>query len=219
MHIFHQQFIFQRTAPRQVQRCWCCLLFGWLALVALTCASCFPAGNSVTSQRPRPTVPPFSQPTHISIPSLGLDAAILPVGTDRYGAMEAPGAGHPASDPIWSSTFWWKLGAKPGQPGNAVLAGHVDRIDGGYGPFWNLGLIQPGDQITITEQDGQVYTFQVTQASAFPVADGGPNDPLIQRVFGPATTANLNLITCYGDWIGTEFNKRLVVFSTLVSNK
>ena len=64
-----------------------------------------------------------------------------------------------------------------------------------------------------------IPTTNRAQVQASPIPDGGPNDPLIQRVFGPATTANLNLITCYGDWIGTEFNKRLIVFSTLVSTK
>ncbi len=192
----------------------------YLALVALLGAACsLGTHNTTGSQRQRPAASPFSQPTHLSIPSLGVDAPILPVGTDHYGAMEAPGAGHPARDPIWGSAFWWKFGAKPGQPGNAVLAGHVDRPDGSRGTFWNLGQIQPRDQIIITEQSGQRLTFQVTQVRAFPIPDGGPTDPVIQRVFGPAATANLNLITCYGDWIGTEFNKRLVVFYTLVSSQ
>ena len=131
--------------------------------------------------------------------------------------MQAPGAGHPASDPIWATAFWWKLGAQPGQPGNAVLAGHVDRNDGSRAVFWNLGQIQPGDLITITTQSGQTLRFQVTDVEAFDNPDGGPNDPVIQRVFGPASTANLNLITCYGSWIGTEYNQRLVVFSTLIT--
>ncbi len=145
-----------------------------------------------------------------------MDAPIIAVGEDQYGAMEAPGAGHPASDPIWGTAFWWKYGAMPGQPGNAVLAGHVDRNDGSRAVFWNLRQIQPGDDISITEQSGQVFTFQVTHIQAFDNPDGGPNDPIIQRVFGPAATANLNLITCAGSWIGTEYNQRLVVFSTLV---
>jgi hypothetical protein len=196
------------------------ILLCCLTLLALFCAACSPGlSGAAHHQSQHHPAPPFSQPTHLSIPSLSLDATILPVGTDRYGAMEAPGAGHPASDPIWGSAFWWKFGAKPGQPGNAVLAGHVDRNDGSRAAFWNLGQIQPGDQITITEQAGQRFTFQVTQVRAFPIPDGGPTDPIIERVFGPATTANLNLITCYGDWIGTEFNERLVVFSTLVSSK
>jgi sortase (surface protein transpeptidase) len=193
------------------------LLFGYLLVGAIVCAACGPEARRASDQHQHPSVPPFSQPTHLSIPSLGVDAAILPVGTDHYGAMEAPGAGHQASDPIWGSAFWWKFGANPGQPGSAVLAGHVDRSDGSRAVFWNLSQIEPGDQITITEQGGQTYTFQVTEVASFPNPDGGPADPTIQRVFGPATTANLNLITCYGDWIGTEFNQRLVVFSTLMS--
>lgn len=141
----------------------------------------------------------------------------MPVGINSYGAMEAPGAGHAASDPIWGTTFWWKDGAQPGQTGNAVLAGHVDRNDGSHAVFWNLDRLQPGKVITITMQSGQTFTFRVTSVEAFNNPDGGPNDPIIQRVFGPATSANLNLITCYGTWVGTEYNKRLVVFSTLVT--
>src|SRR5260370_32778816 len=139
---------------RRLWRRW--LLCGRLALVASACASCGAGGPGAAAgnQRQRPTAPPFSQPTHLSIASLGVNAAIVPVGTDHYGAMQAPGAGHPASDPLWGSAFWWKFGAKPGQPGNAVLAGHVDRNDGSRAVFWNLGRVQPGDQIIITEQAG-----------------------------------------------------------------
>jgi LPXTG-site transpeptidase (sortase) family protein len=158
-----------------------------------------------------------SQPSRLRIPSLGMDAPIIPVGEDRYGAMEAPGAGHPASDPIWATAFWWKQGPTPGQPGNAVLAGHVDRNDGSRAVFWNLPRIRTGDHIVIINQSGQTLTFQVTDVEAFASNNSGPNDPVIQRVFGPATTANLNLITCYGSWIGTQYNKRLVVFSTLIA--
>jgi sortase (surface protein transpeptidase) len=187
-----------------------------LALVLLFCAGCG-KGDASQAVGQRHTPPPFSQPAHLGIPSLGVDAAILPVGADRYGAMQAPGAGHPPSDPLWGSAFWWKYGALPGQAGNAVLAGHVDRNDGRHAVFWNLGRIQPGNQIIITEQAGQSFMFQVTQVTAYPIPDGGPHDPVIQRVFGPAASANLNLITCYGDWIGTEFNERLVVFATLIT--
>ncbi len=188
-----------------------------LALIALACTSCGP-GNSSTTQVHPASAAPFSQPTKIQISSLGMDAPLIPVGEDRYGAMEAPGAGHPARDPIWATAFWWEKGVQPGEVGNAVLAGHVDRNDGSRAVFWNLRDIRQGDQIRITEQGGQVFTFQVTAIEAFANPDGGPSDPVIQRVFGPASTANLNLITCDGNWIGTEYNKRLVVFSTLMTS-
>lgn len=158
-----------------------------------------------------------SQPSAVRIPSLGMDASIIPVGETRSGAMEAPGAGHPASDPIWATTFWWKQGPTPGQNGNAVLAGHVDRNDGSRAVFWNLSQMRAGDHIIITNQAGQTLTFRVTEVEAFSNTDGGPGDQILQRVFGPASTANLNLITCYGTWIGTQYNKRLVVFSTLIA--
>ncbi|HEU5199494.1 MAG TPA: class F sortase [Ktedonobacterales bacterium] len=188
----------------------------YLALVLLVCTSCGP--GEPAHQGTHPLVNAHSsQPVRLQVPSLGIDAAIQPVGEDRYGAMEAPGAGHPASDPIWGQAFWWKFGAQPGEPGNAVLAGHVDRNDGSRAVFWNLHSIQPGDKIIITEQGGQKYTFQVVSIEAVDNPTGGPTDPVIQRIFGPATTANLNLITCGGDWIGTEYNQRLVVFSTLAA--
>ncbi|HLV98135.1 MAG TPA: class F sortase [Ktedonobacterales bacterium] len=192
-------------------------VFGLLCAL-LVLASC---GQGITATTP--TGQSFhpelaaNQPSRLVISSLGMNAPIMPVGLDQYGAMQAPGAGHPASDPIWATSFWWKQGALPGQPGNAVLAGHVDRNDGSRAVFWNLSDIQTGDTILIINQSGQTLTFRVTNVEAFTDPDGGPHDPVIQRVFGPASSANLNLITCYGSWIGTEYNKRLVVFSTLVS--
>ena len=188
----------------------------YLALILLAGTSCGPGQPAHQTAHPLLNTR-FSQPIRLQVPNLGIDATILPVGEDRYGAMQAPGAGHPASDPIWGQAFWWKLGVQPGQPGNAVLAGHVDRNDGSRAVFWNLRDIQQGDQIIITEQASQKYIFQVVSVEAVDNPTGGPNDPVIQRIFGPATTAHLNLITCGGDWIGTEYNQRLVVFSTLVA--
>jgi sortase A len=195
------------------------LTIAGLLCTLLALASCGPSlfADGTTNQA-TPSANISSQPIRLRIPDLGIDASIQPVGENRYGAMEVPGAGHPVNDPIWNTAFWWKPGTTPGQPGNAVLAGHVDRVDGSRGIFWNLSQLQPGSRISITDQLGRTFTFQVTSLESFANPDGGPNDPIIQRVFGPAPTANLNLITCYGSWIGTEFNKRLVVFSTLVTS-
>jgi len=194
------------------------VMFSGLLCATLVLGSCGPGlfADAATNHAISPNIAQ-NQPGRLRIPALGVDGPIMPVGVDRYQAMETPGAGHPASDPIWNTAFWWKLGTVPGQPGNAVLAGHVDRSDGSHAIFWNLRQIQPGDHISITSQSGQTFTFRVTSVESFTNPDGGPNDPVIQRVFGPASTANLNLITCYGSWISTEFNKRLVVFSTLIT--
>lgn len=42
------------------------------------------------------------------------------------------------------------------------------------------------------------------------------NDPTMGRSFGPALAPQLNLITCWGQWDGNDYNERLVIYSTLV---
>lgn len=145
-----------------------------------------------------------------------LDAPILAVGADATGAMIAPRAPS-SSDPIWSSVYWWDLGALPGQTGNAVIAGHVNRPDASPSTFTNLNLLVPGDHIEVVTAGGQALTFVVTSKETPLIQDHDPGDPAFIRVFGPSLTSNLNLITCWGEWIGNTFNRRLVIHSTLVS--
>ena len=43
------------------------------------------------------------------------------------------------------------------------------------------------------------------------------NDPTMGRIFGPALTPHLNLLTrAWVNWDGKEYNQRLVIYSTLV---
>ena len=46
-------------------------------------------------------------------------------------------------------TAWFAPGVRPGQPGNAVIAGHVDYA--GIGPvvFWNLRTLTPGAEVWV----------------------------------------------------------------------
>lgn len=154
-------------------------------------------------------------PVRLIVPKLGLDARILSLGPDATGAMQAPRNGD-ASDPIWSEVYWWNVGALPGQVGNAVIAGHVNRPDASPSTFTHLDRLVPGDTLAIVTQNGQTLNFVVRDKNAPLVYVHGGTDPTIQRIFGPATTPNLNLLTCWGEWDGTQFNRRLVVYATLV---
>ncbi len=73
----------------------------------------------------------------LSIPSLKIDTAIQPVGLTKEGNM-----GVPSSE---SDVGWLKQGPKPGEAGNAVLAGHFDSARGGSAVFYNLHKLKPGD--------------------------------------------------------------------------
>ena len=155
-----------------------------------------------------------SLPVWISSPKANIDGSVIQVGVDQTGAMAAPEGAN--NDPVWFQGFWWQYGAIPGQIGNAVIAGHLDRKDGSPALFWGLRRLAVGDSVYVRNALGQTLHFVVTEVKTFYNPTGGPDDPVMQRIFGPAQTANLNLITCTGDWTGKEYTKKLVVFTTLV---
>jgi hypothetical protein len=172
---------------------------------------------TATAALPAPTDTPAVQyplPIRITSPAANINGSVIPVGVDSTGAMAAPEG--PNSDPVWFEGFWWQYGVKPGQVGNAVIAGHLDRKDGSPALFWGLRRLKVGDSVYVRTEMGTQLHFVVTKVQTFYNPTGGADDPIIQQIFGPATTPNLNLITCTGDWTGKEYTKKLVVFTTLV---
>ncbi len=96
-----------------------------------------------------------------------------------------------------------------------MIAGHLDRKDGSPAVFWFLRSLKIGDSVYVRNGAGTTLHFVVNEIETYLNPTGGPDNPVLQKIFGPASTANLNLITCAGDWTGTEYNKKLVVFTTL----
>jgi len=155
-------------------------------------------------------------PHRLIIPKMGLNAKIDALGPDPTGAMQAPQPSNPNA-PVLRDVYWWDVGALPGQVGNAVIAGHINRPDGSPATFGNLYLLNPGDRFQVVTADGTVLTFAVTATDDPLVYVHGGNDPTIQRIFGPADSPQLNLLTCWGKWDGAQYNRRLVVYSILVA--
>ena len=73
------------------------------------------------------------------IPSIGVNAGILPVGVTRSGRLAV---GRSVRD-----VYRWRDGVLPGQSGSAVLAGHT--WSRGPGVFDRLGRIEPGDRVHV----------------------------------------------------------------------
>lgn len=172
-----------------------------------------PTATSTATALPSPTPTPYPLPAWITAPNAHINASVTQVGADSTGAMAAPEG--PNDDPVWFTTFWWDLGPKPGQIGNAVIAGHLDRKDGSPAVFWFLRSLKIGDSVYVRNGDGTTLHFVVNDIETYLNPTGGPDNPVLQKIFGPASTANLNLITCAGDWTGKEYTKKLVVFTTL----
>ena len=87
----------------------------------------------------------------LRIPSLGIDAPVLPVGVDAHGEMEVPAA---------TDVGWYRFGPAPGAEGSAVLAAHVD-YDGRRGVFFELRRLEPGARLDVTFADGSVQVYEV----------------------------------------------------------
>ncbi|HVB75152.1 MAG TPA: class F sortase [Ktedonobacteraceae bacterium] len=159
-----------------------------------------------------PADAPWS-PAQLQIPAIHVDAPVMDVGRTASGAMDAP-VSKAYNSPYWSNVFWYDAGAAPGQPGNAVIAGHVNRVGGDPAVFWSLSSLQPGDAVTIKTNDGTSINYVVNQVVRYPA--NYPGQEAINAVFGPTTGHHLNLITCSGVWTGSGYDERLVVFTTQV---
>ena len=138
-------------------------------------------------------------PAELDISSIGVTAAVAPVGTVIAPAPFLGGESVStfAVPPDASSVGWWADGPLVGVPGMAILLGHSQI--GGYAVFNRLGELHAGDQVTVVDGTGSSRAdFHITQV----VADVPKNDPqALRRVLSEnAESAQLALITCGGDF-------------------
>jgi len=151
-------------------------------------------------------------PVRLEIAAIGVDAQIEHVGLtpEPEKAMDVPKA--------WMNTAWYNKGYLPGEPGNAVVAGHLDSSTGGPAVFWDLDKLNVGDEVVVTYANGDRYTFMVEDWKLY---DHNAQGSIIDSIFGKSQTSDLNLVTCDGAWDhgAATYSKRLVVFTTLVPEK
>jgi sortase (surface protein transpeptidase) len=165
-------------------------------------ATATPAVAGTAAPAPRPPAPSTAVPDRLRLPAIGVDAHVESVGTTPQNAMDVPTDLHDVG--------WYAAGARPGQPGDAVIDGHLDWYTGSA-VFANLSRLQVGDLAVVVDAGGTAVTFRVTSVASYPV--GQPPSDLFNRQ-GPA---RLSLITCGGSWDGHQYNRRLVVDAELLS--
>jgi sortase (surface protein transpeptidase) len=142
-------------------------------------------------------------PVRLRIARISVDAPVGEYGIDlETGQMDVPAN--------VSEVGWYRFGPKPGEPGSAVLAAHVD-LDG-YGPgvFFDLEVLEPGDRIEIVYADDTKRTFEV-EARATYLKDELPLDVIFSREGPPALT----LVTCGGDFNSSisSYDSNVVVYA------
>lgn len=155
------------------------LRVGLVAGLALGLAS---GGPAVAAQDVGPGVAPVA----IDVPVLGAHAAVVPLGEDDDGGMQAP------TDP--DTVGWYAPGAGIGVPGNALLDGHVD-WGGRPRAFGLLRRLAPGDEVRLADASGDVLVYAVDWTRLY-AADAAPLDEIFEQ--GPRE--EITLITCGGQF-------------------
>lgn len=143
-----------------------------------------------------------STPVRLEIPSIDVDAAVEARGLDSKRNIATP--------KDYRDVAWYSLGPRPGEPGNAVINGHVSWWTGDA-VFTHLARLRTGDSVRVVRADGRVVTFNVTGKQ---VVDANAR---IASLFAPSTQSTLTLITCQGVWnpLTQSTNQRLLVSAAL----
>lgn len=143
------------------------------------------------------------EPQVLEIPAIGVKAEVQHLGTTKSGEMAVPDNEEDVS--------WFSPGYEPGENGRAVIAGHVDGVDG-PAVFWDLIKLKKGDEVRV-KGDGQELVYRVHTMESVPLelAD-------VPGIFGYASSPELVLITCSGtyDFSRGTREERLVVYASLV---
>jgi LPXTG-site transpeptidase (sortase) family protein len=142
-------------------------------------------------------------PARLVISRIGVNARIEARGLDASRNMLTPKDFHDVA--------WYNLGPLPGQPGNALMNGHVDWWTGSA-VFTRLSQLRPGDIITVVRGDGTRLSFKVTGRRVVTA------DARVASLFAPSKVASLTLITCTGAWDPSILSAthRLLVSAVLV---
>jgi Sortase domain len=165
------------------------LLIGWL-LMAID-----------RQGQPQPVAAAPAGPSTLSIPRIGVRAAIVGVGRKPNGAMQVPDPGH---------VGWYRLGPRPGDPGPAVLVGHVDSRTG-PAVFYRLSQLRLGDEILVGQPNGTTTRFLVGRLERHPKT-ALPTT----RIWPKTTRPLLRLITCAGSFDHTtgHYRDNLILFAS-----
>jgi hypothetical protein len=187
----------QREAPRQVPRGDAAQLARMAELRPIVLhgkregLGTGPTGPLTNAKRP-------GTPTSFAIPSLGVDATVEPVGATETG-IEVPQIGRAG---------WFEAGPRPGEPGRAVLIGHLDGKTV-PGVFQHVPELPNGAQIVVRDNQGGTHPYAVVgklqvEKSQFPASS----------VYGPSERPVLVLITCGGVYVpGEGYSSNVIVYA------
>ncbi len=150
------------------------------------------------------TYPIAADPVQLRVPVIGVDSPLQRLDQLPDGSVGVPDRPDVAG--------WYVGGPRPGQPGPAVILGHVDSRDG-PGVFLKVARLTDGAVIHIDRADGSTVSFQVTEVARVPKTRF-PTD----LVYAPTLRPTLRLVTCGGsfDQSRRTYADNVIVFASQI---
>jgi sortase (surface protein transpeptidase) len=142
-------------------------------------------------------------PVRIEIPAIGVTSSLDRLGRAPDKTVQVPSR--------WEVAGWYAPGTRPGDPGSAVILGHVDSKSG-PAVFYRLRELRRGDLVEVARADGSTVRFAVQRTEQYDKRRF-PTD----EVYYPTLTPALRLVTCGGEFDATagHYRSNIIVFATL----
>lgn len=180
-----------------------------LVLAAVGCAPVPVAGEAPVPIPPalpeRPEEQSRVEPVSVAVPGIGVDSPLLRLGLTTDGSLEVPTVEES------KTAGWYALGPAPGDPGPAVIVGHVDG-GGEPGVFFALHRVSVGAEVLVHREDGSELRFVVDRVREVAKA-AFPTD----EVYGWTERPELRLVTCGGsfDRARGSYRSNVLIFAHL----
>ena len=144
-------------------------------------------------------------PVRIDIPKIGVSSFLIRLGRAPDGTVETSGESR------WNVLGWYALGTRPGDPGSAVILGHVDSKRG-PAVFFRLRELRRGDEVRVKRADGSWLRFVVQRTEQYDKQRFPTDD-----VYYPTLTPGLRLVTCGGEFDATwgHYRSNIIVFAAV----
>jgi LPXTG-site transpeptidase (sortase) family protein len=145
-----------------------------------------------------------ARPVSLDIPAIDVSTQLIHLGVTKAGTLQVPTSTVVAG--------WFTGSPRPGEPGGAVIAGHIDSFRG-PAVFYRLQKLHPGERAYVRRADGTLAVFRITRVRSYLKTQFPTN-----AVYGPTPDAQLRLITCGGtfDRATGHYLSNTIVYATLV---
>jgi sortase (surface protein transpeptidase) len=159
------------------------------------------AGNG-RHERARPVVAlaAIGAPDRLVVPSVGIDAPVVPIETSTDGVLAPPADVDTAG--------WWQRSAEPGaRAGQVLVTGHT--VHDGDGSMDAMGGVTAGDRVRL-RSGGQTALYRATAVAEYSRAEVADQ---ARKLFGQDRGhGRLVLVTC-ADWNGEDYESNIIIFA------